>query len=100
MNAGITVWSGTAISSHCNNNEIPFLHLLTGFEEQPSKNCSNGALVAQAQSVENNVTFTSTLTVLVSERFYDQTVECSHDRGQTHGKTVVGNFTITVVSGT
>ncbi len=75
--AGATVWTGTALN--CPRGDIYLSHW--DFSDQygmnSSCNCTNGAIVAESLSVQDNL-YTSQLNVTVSHNVAQKTIVCTY----------------------
>lgn len=86
-----TLWLGTALNCATNYHEILLLHSRFAAEGGTSKECNDGAIVAESLRVEDGC-YTSRLNVTVHSNMIGQTIECAYDNGTTSD--IVGSFTI------
>ena len=96
-----TIWTGSVISKLCEDSSGGILLLHSRFELDIRLNnsitCSNGTLVVESISIDNN-SYTSHLTVTVSsDSILGDSIVCAHSHnGTTH---VIGNGTIELQTG-
>ena len=89
-----TIWKGTAFDCQLGANEIALLH--NNFTLQRAETCNNGNITGQSVRVQNG-TFTSQLTVRVSDELNGSTIVCAYD---TEGDTpVVGSTQLNIRTG-
>ena len=94
MRGAVTIWTGSAFDCPASNNEIYVL---------PSRNrflsigvCSNGAIVANVISVEENI-YTSQVNVTVTSEIVGKTIECYHYDGLLIS--ILNNFSVIDTTG-
>ena len=90
----LTVWSGSVIEVGC---EIVLYHNRYEIMSGASGECNNGAISGRSIEVINN-SYTSQLTIQVSNDLDRRTVECSHDNGIE--ATLINSSTLLITKGT
>ena len=88
---GSTIWRGSAFN--CPLREIVLRH--NQFVDSKGT-CSDGAIVAQGASVNDNC-YTSRLNVTLSSSLNGESIVCAHHSST--GTTVIGTFLVNVTSG-
>ena len=76
---GATIWTGTAFDCSSANNELIIFHSTNDTSEM-SEYCNNGAIIGRAIGAKND-SYTSQITIQVSNEFNGTTVVCAHDNG-------------------
>ena len=94
--SGATIWKGTAFDCSLTNNEFAIFHSINYTSERP-KTCNNGAISGHALKVENG-SYTSQLTVQISDELNGTTVVCAHDDGT--NSTEIGSAILNITTGT
>jgi hypothetical protein len=77
---GATIWTGTAFDCSSINNEFTIFHSTNDTSEVP-KYCSNGAIIGRTIGPAENDSYTSRITIQVSNEFNGKTAVCVHDDG-------------------
>ena len=90
--SGATVWNGTAFNCPATGNEILFLHS----SSDTDKTCNDGAIRGHIIRDENN-TYVSQLTVLISAEMIGTTISCFHDSRGT--QSLIGSSLLTLTTG-
>ena len=93
--SGATIWKGTAFDCSLTNNEIAIFHSIN-YTSERSKACNNGAIIGSAVRAENH-SYTSQLTVHVSDELNGTTVVCVHDDGR--DSTEIGSAILSITAG-
>jgi hypothetical protein len=93
---GATIWKGTAFDCSSINNEFTIFHSTNDISEMP-KYCSNGAIIGRAVGTKND-SYTSQITIQVSDEFNGKTVDCVHDDGTNF--TEIGSAILNITTGT
>ena len=71
----VTVWKGTVFDCEDRNNKITLIHNRFMSPGGTSKDCNNGAIVAQSIGVEDNL-YSSQLNVTVTDDMAGKTIMC------------------------
>ena len=93
---GATIWKGTAFDCSLTNNELAVFHTINFMSQRPLP-CNNGAIVGRAVRAEKG-SYTSQITVQVSDELRGTTVVCSHDNGTL--STEIGSAILSITKGT
>ena len=93
--SGATIWKGTEFDCS-SNNEIIILHSINYTSERP-KTRNNGAIIGRAIGAEND-SYTSQLTVQISDELNGTTIVCVHDNGT--DSVEIGSAILSVTTGT
>ena len=93
---GATIWTGTAFDCASANNELIIFHN-TNDTSEISKYCNKGAIIGCAIKAEND-SYTSQITIQVSDEFNGTTVVCAHDNGT--DTTEVASAILSITTGT
>ena len=92
---GATIWKGTAFDCSLTNNELAIFHTINFTSQRPLP-CNNGAIVGRAVKVENG-SYTSQITIRVSDEVNGTTVVCAHDNGTL--STEIGSAILNITTG-
>ena len=90
---GATIWKGTALNCSLTNNELTVFHTINFTSQRPPPPCNNGAITVHAIGAENG-SYTSQITIQVSDELNGTTVVCAHDDGTL--STEIGSAIITI----
>ena len=77
--SGATIWKGTAFDCSLISNEFVIFHDINYTSQKP-QTCNNGAIIGQVVRAEND-SYTSQITIQVSDELNGTTVVCAHDNG-------------------
>ena len=91
-----TVWRGTAFDCSFINNEIVIFHDINYTSQNPLT-CNNGAIIGQVVRAEND-SYTSQITVQISDELNGTTVVCAHDNGT--DSIEIGSAILDITTGT
>ena len=96
--SGATIWKGTAFDCSETNNELTIFHSINinSTSERP-KTCNNGAITVHAIGADND-SYTSRITVQISDELNGTTVVCAHDNGT--DTIEVGSAVLSIITGT
>ena len=93
---GATIWTGTAFDCASANNELIIFHSTNDTSEM-STYCNNEAITVHAIRAENN-SYTSQITIQISDEFNGTTVICAHDNGT--DTVEIGSAILNITTGT
>ena len=94
--SGATVWKGTAFDCSLSSNEFVIFHDINYTSQKP-QTCNNGAIIGRVVGTEND-SYTSQITVQVSDELNGTTVVCAHDNGT--DTIEIGSATLDITTGT
>ena len=88
---GTTVWKGSALSDHCDSNEIALLHRRFRDTNGTFGECNNGAITGRSIGVENNGSlYISQLEYVVGPEMIEENIVCIYDSTTSEPESVVG----------
>jgi TctA family transporter len=90
-----TVWRGSIFNCPTSGNQILFRHNIFKNEDEVSRICNNGDIIAYSSEVTNN-SYSSQLNVIVSPEMHNGTVECIQ---QDFNEISIGTCTLILATG-
>ena len=95
---GATIWKGTAFECAGTDNEIVLLHAQSSSQMSPLQ-CNSGAIQGHIIRAVNN-TYTSELSVAVSNELEGRSISCIHDSISGDGSiNVIGSTLLSITMG-
>ena len=91
---GATVWKGTAFDCSLSSDEFVFFHGVNYTLQNPLI-CNNGAIIGRSIRAENN-SYTSQITVQISDELNGTSVVCAYDNGTV---TEIGSAILNIPTG-
>ena len=92
-----TVWRGTAFDCSFINNEFVIFNDINNYTSQNPQTCTNGAIIGRGTGVEND-SYTSQITVQISDELNGTSVVCAHDNGT--DSIEIGSAILNITTGT
>ena len=92
---GATIWKGTAFDCTGTDNEIVLLHASSS--SSPLQ-CNDGAIQGRIVRTINN-TYTSQLTVAVTNELLGRSINCIHDSISSDSTIIIGSTPLTITTG-
>ena len=95
---GATIWKGTAFECASTDNEIVFLHAHSS--SSSSLQCNDGAIQGRITDINTTSnTYTSQLSVAVSNELEGRSINCIHDSGSDGSINVIGSALLMITTG-
>ena len=95
---GATIWKGTAFECASTDNEIVLLHAHSS--SSSSLQCNDGAIQGRITDINTaNNTYTSQLSVAVSNELEGRSIRCIHDSSSDGSINVIGSISLTITTG-